>query len=84
VRGEEDHRQTGKARSQRLQQLETVHAGHAHVRDDELERARLQDLKRLFARRDVHGFEVALLEEPCEHLADGKVVLDDENARSLV
>ncbi len=51
-----------------LEEAHAVHAGHAHVGEDDVVRARFEGGDRLLGGRDVSGFVPALLEERREDL----------------
>ena len=63
------------------QELEPVHLGHVHVRDDEHERIAVSTHERESAGAVLRFEHVAMpsLQHACQHAALKAVVVDDEN-----
>ena len=83
MRGHDDHRQLRSPRAHFIEQVEAGLAGHAHVGDEHVGLAAAQCRERAVGVLERGGRHARLLERALEHPADGGVVVDDPDLKSL-
>ena len=64
-----------------VQDLEAVHAGHLDVEEDQVGRLALDQLDAFLAGRRLHHVVALVGERLLQRGANGRLVVDDENAR---
>ncbi len=79
--GDEDDRQDRTAQVQLLLELQTAHAGHAHIEHQAARLPGIVALEKLLSRRQRGGGESHRLEQQSQRVSNGFIVIDDEYDR---